>query len=272
MPCACVTRLAMPRRARLERRDGLGERDLRQGADARDGRELEQHLVDRAGEALEVLLVELLRLGDEVPETRRVRRVVGSVPALLREPRHLREAERGERTIDVAEGVAVAECVALRGRVHVLDVHDPRARVLRCEALDLLAQGLGVRAPPREDDALVATCGEDAVHDAEDGGFQNAACAVVEIASFVLAVSEALRRSTPCTSIDWNHSAGGTTRFFAMSARSSAVEVALGTPCSRIAAAFTMQRMLVTFPNFASLQSVKELSNIAMPVADSTRG
>jgi hypothetical protein len=103
-------------------------------------------------------------------------------------------------------------------------------------------------------------------------GFQNAACAPVEIASFALAVSDALSRSTPWTSIDWNHSVGGTTPFLAMSARSAAVEVALGTPCSRIAAAFTMQRMLVTLPNFASFQSVKELSNIAMPVADSTRG
>jgi hypothetical protein len=39
-----------------------------------------------------------------------------------------------------------------------------------------------------------------------------------------------------------------------------------------IAAALMMQRMDVTRPNWLSFQWLKVLSNIAIPVADSTRG
>lgn len=52
----------------------------------------------------------------------------------------------------------------------------------------------------------------------------------------------------------------------------SAMGVAFGILYLFIAAALMMQRMLVTLPNWRSFQLLKVLSNMAMPVADSTRG
>src|SRR3954452_23350282 len=46
----------------------------------------------------------------------------------------------------------------------------------------------------------------------------------------------------------------------------------LGDAVLHIVAALMMQRMLVTLPNWLSFQWPNVLSNMAMPVADSTRG
>src|SRR5262249_55900763 len=103
-------------------------------------------------------------------------------------------------------------------------------------------------------------------------GRQNAVCCSVDIDLSLLAVSEALRSRTPWVSIAWNHSGGWTVPSLARSLRRSSMGVFLPTACFQMQAALMMQRMDGTLPNWLSRQLAKELSNMAMPVADSTRG
>ncbi len=73
-------------------------------------------------------------------------------------------------------------------------------------------------------------------------------------------------------SIAWNHSGGWTVSRSFSRARTSAIGVFFAMPYFHIAAALMMQRMLTTLPNWLSFQSLKVLSNMAMPVALSGRG
>src|SRR5262249_35894308 len=88
----------------------------------------------------------------------------------------------------------------------------------------------------------------------------------------LLAVSAALSRSTPWVSIAWNHSGGCTVLCLASRLRMSAIEVLFSILSFQMQAALMMQRIDMTRPNWLSPQSLKVLSNMAMPVADSTRG
>ena len=69
----------------------------------------------------------------------------------------------------------------------------------------------------------------------------------------------------------WNHAGGCTVWPSASSFRMSAMEVFWSIPSFQMQAALMMQRMDVTRPNWLSCQSLKVLSNMAIPVADSAR-
>ncbi|WP_328787293.1 MULTISPECIES: hypothetical protein [unclassified Streptomyces] len=77
------------------------------------------------------------------------------VPPRARQPVDLIRAQRREGVVHRAEVVAVAEDVALRSRVGVVDVPYFHLGVLLLEPQDDLLQGPGVGPPPGEDDAAV---------------------------------------------------------------------------------------------------------------------
>mmetsp|Transcript_83258 Transcript_83258/g.235883 ORF Transcript_83258/g.235883 Transcript_83258/m.235883 type:complete len:389 (+) Transcript_83258:996-2162(+) len=85
-------------------------------------------------------------------------------------------------------------------------------------------------------------------------------------------VQAAFRKSTPCASMAWNHSAGPTQSFSLRSLRNSCNVVSFGIPNLPIAAALMMQRIVTTVPKRVSSQLEMVLSKCAMPVADSSRG